>query len=157
VLFFLFSCSRQSVSSREIWYALCQIMFTFFTICFLSSQCGKCGGMYEIIKFELCFCQWMTPCDRGTIVSIVPCRCTYCCPVFSAWKSNDIVHDIVLCHFAIASMRVRILSRALVWKGLCRPTSFTVCRPLPLVCSTSAPPRSNMVECRWHVGLKVSS
>jgi len=43
------------------------------------------------------------------------------------------------------------------WKGLGKPTNFTVCLPLPLVYSTSAPPRSNMAECGWRVVLKVSS
>jgi len=32
-------------------------------------------------------------------------------------------------------------------KDLGRPTNITVCLPLPLVCNTSAPPRSNMAGC----------
>jgi len=36
-----------------------------------------------------------------TVVLIVSCRCTYCCPETSAWENNlDIIHDIVLGHFA---------------------------------------------------------
>jgi len=44
---------------------------------------------------------YVPPCGRGTVVSIVSCRCTYCCVETSHGKITiDIIHDIVVWHFA---------------------------------------------------------
>jgi len=38
---------------------------------------------------------------KASVVSIVSCRCTCCCPSTNLWENNYIIHDIVLWHFAM--------------------------------------------------------
>jgi len=50
------------------------------------------------------FYRLMAPSVRGTVVSIVYCRCTYCCPEISHGKITiDIIHDIILCQYCIVA------------------------------------------------------
>jgi len=79
-------------------------MYWFVVNQFLEFVCILGLFIVEFNLSDLQSCLRSTPCGRGTVASIVYCRCTYWCPEINSWENSlMIIHYSVLWHFAMST------------------------------------------------------
>jgi len=70
---------------------------------------------------NLAILSWLSPFGRGTVVLIVSCRCTYCCPETTHGKITRPRHYLRVCGRPVSRRRRKMVTRRISAENWIRP------------------------------------